>query len=251
MIFSLAVWELKQRFAGTAFGILWSVIFPLCTIGVYWVVFACGLKVRGPSPGIPYTLWFVVGITPWLSMNEMIISGVNSVSSKRSVVKNVVFPLEILPITSILASQISFFVGLLTVFLLMFVYAISFDLYLFQFFYYFFAMMLFTLGLCYFLSALNVYLKDFAQLVAVLLNIWFWLTPIIWPAKIIPIKFRGLLLYNPLYYIVNGFRETFITHKAFWLTPGPMWFFWILSFILLFLGVHFFKKLKPGFSDVV
>lgn len=251
MVVSLAGWELKQRFAGTAGGIIWSVILPLTTILIYWFVFAYGLKVSSPTTKAPYTLWFVAGMAPWLALNEMIVASVNSISSKRSLVTNVVFPLEILPLTSMLSAQISYFVGLVIIFVLIGVYSIGYSFYNFQFFYYFVALLFFASGLCWLLAAINVYLKDFSQIVAVLLNIWFWATPIVWPATTISKSFSQAMLYNPLYYIVDGYRKTFIYHQGFWHHLGPTFSFWAVSLAFFVFGITLFSRLKTGFSDVI
>jgi len=248
---ALAKWELKQRFAGTAGGTIWSVVLPLSTILIYWVVFSFGLKIQSPAPDVPYTLWFIVGITPWLAFNEMLISSVTSISSKGNLVSSILFPIEILPLTSMLTAQVSHFVGLFVVIVLMNVYSVGFGIYSLQFFYYFFALLIFSASLCWLFAAVNVFMKDFAQALTLILNLWFWATPIVWPATIFSEKLQHLMLYNPVYYIVHGYRQAFIYHQPFWHDIGPTISFWVITLSLFTFGLSIFTVLKTRFSDVI
>jgi ABC-type polysaccharide/polyol phosphate export permease len=110
---------------------------------------------------------------------------------------------------------------------------------------------LFLFGLGLFLASLRVFTKDVAEFVGAILQIGFWVTPIFWSADHIPQKYAWLLHFNPMIYIVNGYRNTFINHVWFWEDNAFLFSFLGYTVVFLFLGLFTFKKMKPHFGDVL
>ena len=100
-------------------------------------------------------------------------------------------------------------------------------------------------------SAIMVFFRDLGQLINILLQIGMWMTPIMWQSTMIGEKYQRILKLNPMYYIVNGYRESILSKE--WLWNHCLWtvYFWVLIFVLMFLGTKIFKKLKPHFADVL
>ena len=117
--------------------------------------------------------------------------------------------------------------------------------------YYLFCLLVLALGLSWMFSALNVFIRDVAQLVSVVLQVGFWVTPIFWDIQMMPSKVQWFLKLNPVYYIVQGYRDSFITGTPFWSHPLYMLYFWVCALTILFLGAYVFKRLKPQFPDVL
>ena len=111
--------------------------------------------------------------------------------------------------------------------------------------------MLFSLGLGWFLSAVNVFFKDVGQTLSVILNLWFWMTPIVWSQDMLPYPFRILLKLNPINYIVDGYRASFIYHSSISHNPKEGIYFWFVCLAILLVGAITFKKLKPDFAEVL
>jgi lipopolysaccharide transport system permease protein/teichoic acid transport system permease protein len=112
-------------------------------------------------------------------------------------------------------------------------------------------MLLLALGLSLIVSALNVFVKDVAQIVNVFLQVGIWATPILWDVGILPEKFHIMVEYNPMWYVVNGYRESFLYFVPFWKHPQEALYCWGVCLLLLTFGMFIFKRLKPQFADVL
>jgi ABC-type polysaccharide/polyol phosphate export permease len=112
-------------------------------------------------------------------------------------------------------------------------------------------MLVLALGISWGLSALNVFVRDVAQLVTVLLQVGFWVTPIFWDITMMPHKVQRLLKLNPVYYIIQGYRDSFITFQPFWNHLAYTVYYWLFTLAMLAGGAYIFKKLKPQFPDVL
>jgi lipopolysaccharide transport system permease protein/teichoic acid transport system permease protein len=112
-------------------------------------------------------------------------------------------------------------------------------------------MAILSLGLGWIVSSLNVFIRDVGQIVGVLLQIGFWATPIFWDIDIMPLKIQTIFKLNPVFYLVQGYRESFIYFSPFWRHPYQTLYFWIVAAFIFTGGAWLFKKLKPQFADVL
>ena len=110
---------------------------------------------------------------------------------------------------------------------------------------------LLILGLSWLTSALRVFIKDVGNFVGVVLQIGFWATPIFWSLDLVPEKYQYMIKLNPMAYIVNGYRDTFVNHVWFWENGEVALYFWGTTVILLVVGIIVFKRLRPHFGDVL
>ena len=117
--------------------------------------------------------------------------------------------------------------------------------------YYMICQICLVMAVSYMTSAIMVFFRDLGQLINILLQIGMWMTPIMWQSTMIGEKYQRILKLNPMYYIVNGYRESILSKE--WLWNHCLWtvYFWVLIFVLMFLGTKIFKKLKPHFADVL
>jgi len=241
--------DFQSRYSGTIGGYLWAVLHPLITTTVFYFVFAIGLRVAGP-PGTPFIAWFIGGLVPWFFFNEGVLRGVNAVTSSGHLIKKLKFPIYILPITSVLSTLVvnSFFWVLLGVLLIYL--GIEMQISKILFVNYVLAEFIFILAIVYFLSALSVFIKDVKDITAVLTNLLFWSTPIVWDEAVIPDKYRFILDYNPMYYFVKGTRDTLIYNDmrfAHELSQHAI--FYGVFIILLFLSFRFYFVMKDEFAQ--
>lgn len=250
MISVMARREFMARYVGTFGGILWAIAHPVAMLIIFWFVFSVGLKAQGPA-NTPFILYFVCGLVPWLTFNEVLSIGTNGVTSNANLVKKTVFPSEILPLVYIVSASASHLVLLLLTFILLTANGIPITIYSAQVLYYFTALCIFLLGICWLSSALNVFHRDIGQVIALLLNLWFWATPIVWTGDLIPEKYRWLLHLNPLEYVIEGYRKSLLYHEAAWSDMTGAGSYWTLVGIVFVMGAYIFRRLKPDFADVL
>ncbi len=231
-------------------GILWAFIQPLITVVIFWFVFQIGFKSK-PVDNFPFILWLVCGLFPWFFFNDALNSATNSIVNNSFLVKKVVFRIELLPIIQITSSLIIslFFNALL--FFMFAVYGYEQTIYNVQMIYYLFATICLSWGLSLITSSLMVFLKDVGQIVNMFLQFGFWGTPIFWSLKMIPEEFHFIFYWNPMYYVVEGYRNSFIYNKWFWDLGAINFIFWGETIIVMLIGITLFYKLKPHFADVL
>jgi ABC-type polysaccharide/polyol phosphate export permease len=128
-------------------------------------------------------------------------------------------------------------------------YGISPTIYWIQIFYYLFVMVFLLTGIALFVASVNVFIKDMAHIVNIIVSMLFWATPIIWPYTMLQGNFRYIALLNPFFYITEGYRYTFIEERWFFEFPEMNAYFWIITLTIFFVGLYTFNKLKPDFGD--
>lgn len=250
LIITLAEADFKKRFVGSFLGVFWMFIQPIVTVLIYFFVFQLGFRSR-PVLEVPYVLWLIPGIVPWFFFNEAWGGATNCLYEYQHLVKKMVFKISILPVVKVLASL---FIHLIFIWIMMIVYLLFGmhpSIWWLQLFYYTVCTMFLVLGLSYITASANAFFKDIGQTVQIILQIGMWLAPIMWSETIFPEKFRFILKFNPVYYLVEGYRDCLITHVGFWERPQLTVYFWCVSIVIFFVGVVLFKRLKPHFADVI
>ena len=242
--------DFRQRYIGSYLGILWAFIQPAVTVMVFWFVFQVGFKAQ-PVDNFPFILWLVCGMFPWFFVSESVASASGAIVENSFLVKKVVFRVELLPIVKLMSALLVhvFFVAVL--FLMFAVYGYPVSLFNLQCVYYTFAMICLCLGLSWLTSALTVFLKDVGQVVGMILQIGFWSTPIFWSLNMIPDRFHTLLKLNPAFYVVEGYRQSFIYHEWFWEHMMLTAYYWGITVAMLFIGALVFKRMRPHFADML
>jgi len=250
LIYQMAKREISMTHAGSKLGFAWSFIHPLVLILVLWVVFAVGFK-SAPAKGIPFAVWLTAGMAVWQTSAEVLMGATGAVRNNPHLVKKVVFPLSILPVVRLVASSLTHTVFLIFLILLIVFYRLPFSIYWFQALYYLTAMCVLALGLTWLTSALNVFVPDTGQLVPVFLQIGFWVTPIFWDLEMMPENLQFLFTLNPMFYVVQGYRDSFLFFVPFWDHWNLTLYFWSLTFVIFVAGALGFQRLKPPFAGRV
>ncbi|MEI3200038.1 MAG: ABC transporter permease [Lachnospiraceae bacterium] len=255
MIFKLAKNDFKTRYAGSVFGTVWAFVQPLVTIAVYYFVFGYGLK-GGTDTGleVPFVLYLVSGIVPWFYFQEGWMNGTSSLLEYSYLIKKVVFNINVLPVIKLVSASFVHLVFLCISFLLFGFFGWLPDLYYLQILYYYLSLTILLLALCYITSAVVVLFRDLGQIINIGLQVGVWLTPIMYEPAVFfkshPAVIQ-LLKINPVYYIVNGYRDAFINKQWFWEHPRWTLYFWIVTALLLIFGKWVFERLRPHFADVL
>lgn len=252
IIRALAGNDFKARYSGSYFGAAWGFVQPIVTILVYWFVFSVGLKASRPAGEAPFILWMTAGIVPWFFFAEAVTAATNCMQEYGYLVKKVVFRYSVLPAVKVLSALIvhAFFILLLMI--LFAIYGYFPTVYYLQLPYYVLCAFALSMAVSIVTSTVNVFFRDTKQIVAIALQLGFWATPIVWDISGIGIPAVSTVLrLNPVYYVVEGFRNVFVNRAWFFEQPLYTLYFWAVSLLLLFAGIRLFERLKPHFSDVL
>lgn len=250
MLLTLAKNDFKAKYAGSALGALWAFICPVITVFIYWFVFQVAFQ-SAPVGNIPYVLWLVSGIVPWFFISEGWGAATGALLDYSYLVKKVVFPVEKLPLIRVISA---FFVHLFFIalaFIIAVCYGYGFKLFNLQIFYYAFSAFMLTFALGKASSVLCAFAKDVGNVVGVFVQFGFWLTPIFWDMGQIPENLRFIFRLNPVYYITEGYRDTFIYGRYFFQRPFETVYFWCFVLLMLFIGKNLYRRLRPHLADML
>lgn len=252
ILFQFAKNDFKTRFAGSYLGITWAFIQPVVTVLVYWFVFEKGLK-SGAVLDVPFVLWLIAGIIPWFFFSDALNAGTNALLEYQYLVKKVVFQISVLPLVKVISNFFVHIAFVVFAIILFVAYGYYPDLYYLQIIYYSVCTLVLVLGLSYATSALVGFFRDLSQIIGIFLQVGVWMTPIMWNMETmdVPELLKIILKANPMYYIVQGYRDAFINKVWFWENMGLTMYFWIFTIIILGGGMLIFKRLKPHFADVM
>ncbi len=250
LIVSMASREVRMQYAGSILGTVWAFLHPMVLIFVFWFVFSVGFKAK-PMHDVPFVVWLTAGMMPWFLFSDIMMGSVGIVVAHTNLIKKSLFPSEVLPQVRIAASLVTHAIFLLLLALLLLAQSIPFTWYCLQFFYYGFCLCLLSLGLAWLVSSVNVFVRDVTHIVAVAMQVGFWMTPIFWDLNIMPPRIQFLLKLNPMYYIVQGYRDSFIYGVGFWRHPYQTLYFLSICSASLLVGLFVFERLKPQFADVL
>ena len=242
-IIQFALDDFKSKYAGSLLGTSWAFLQPMLTIFIYWFVFQLGFR-SAPVEDFPFILWLVSGLISWFFVSDGISSATGSMMEYNYLVKKVLFNIKILPFVKVLSTLF------VQIFLLIFT-IIAFWIFGFKPSIYYLYMVLLVTGIAYFTSALYVFFKDLAQIVSIVLQVQFWMLPFVWDFKALPVDIEKILKLNPMYYVVSGYRDTFIYKIGFWENILSIIYYWTITLIILLVGVKVFDRLKPHFADVL
>ncbi len=250
VIAGLAKNDFKARFATSYFGIIWAYMQPLAIILVMWFVFEVGLR-NPPIDEVPFIVWFIPGYISWSFFAEAVISVANSFIEYQYLLKQVNFRVSIIPFIKIISSSFVHLAFMVFLFVIMLIYKVPLTLYSVQVVYYFFCAFVLLLALGWMLASLQVFIPDTGSIVNILVQIGFWATPICWsPDNADPVV-QNILKLNPMYYICQGYRDSFLRKIYFWERPDMTLIFWIEVLVLLSIGIFTFKKLRPYLVDLI
>ena len=247
LFYFLAWRDIKVRYKQTVLGVLWAVIQPLFTMVVFTLLF--GRLAKIPSEGVPYPVFSFSALLPWIYFSTMLTNTGNSLVGSANLLTKVYFPRIILPASVAFSGLVDFSIGsgvLLGIMawfrivptwnLLLWIVAIV-------------PLVIFTLAIGMFLAAVNVKYRDVKYAIPFLIQLWMFVTPVIYPSSFIPDKYRFLLALNPLTGIIGMFRHAVVPSSSFdWTRAGLS----VGAVIVLFVcAAFYFKKAEREFSDLV
>ena len=251
LIYQLVRRDFRQRYVGSIAGWVWGLIHPLVLIGIYTLVFSYFLQARVPAGAVTdnYPLFLFAGMLPWLLFSETLQRSAPALADYSNLIKKTVFPAEIVPLTVFLSTLLSHLLAMALMMVAVAVWLKQFSVAVLILPLVMLLLGMLTVGLAWIASGLHVYLRDTAQVVAVVLMAWFWVTPIFLAEDFFRGRLHILLELNPLTYAVRAYRDTLLGNRL----PHAsdlliLAVFGVTSFVL---GGLFFRYTKRGFADVL
>jgi teichoic acid transport system permease protein len=249
LIFLMASYDTKSKYQMHYLGALWQFLVPIAQIGIYWLVFGLGIRGGAPVGDTPYFIWLVTGLFPWFFIGPTIVQASNSVYSKISMVSKMKFPVSVLPTITIMGNTFNFLITIIILLLIMVMNGLYPSIYLIQFIYYFIATVIFVFSFSLFCSTLSTIARDVQNTLQSLIRMLFFLTPIIWDPSKLSEGLHNILKLNPFYYLIVGYRKTFLGQGWFYDDPVYTFYFWSLTFFILFIGAYIHVKFRDKFVD--
>lgn len=243
--------DFRQRYVGSAAGWIWGVVHPLVLLLSWTFIFQVCLKVKLPEGALTqnYVMYLFCGMLPWLLFQETVLRSAPSMVEQANLITRTVFPAEVLPVTIFLSSLIHHLIALVLVVVasVAFLGSVSPMILLLPLYMVFAG--LFAIGIGWFASSLHVYLRDTAQVLSVVMTLWFWFTPIMILEQQIPQRLRWIVQLNPMSWLVRAYRERLLS--AHWPPPQELAVLTAYSIAVFVAGGLFFRHLKRGFADVL
>ncbi len=251
LIMQLVRRDFQQRYVGSAAGWLWGAIHPLVLLFSYYFVFEVCLKVTLPPGEVTdnYLLFMFCGFLPWLLFQETVTRSAGSLIEHSNLITKTVFPAEVVPVSIFLSSLIHHLIALTLVIgaAAIFLKFISAKILLLPIYMLFIGFL--AIGVGWIVSSLHVYLRDTAQVLTVIMTLWFWVTPIMITRQQIPDRFQKIVSWNPMSWVVTAYRNRLLS--AQWPTSKELAVLALSSMLVFIAGGLFFRHLKRGFADVL
>lgn len=252
-IFLLARADIVKTYSGAALGWAWALVKPVITISVFWFAFTYGLRGAAQAVnGFPFALWMIPGFIAWFYMSDMLTQGANGIRKYRYLVTKMKFPVSTIP-TFISLSKLAIHICLMGIVALIFIMTGNMpNIYWIQLPVYMLLMFLFWTSWGLFASMLGAMSRDFINLIKSISTAVFWLSGIMWDVNTIGIPtLQKVLYFNPVTYLVTGYRNCFIYHKWFWEEGPQLGIFLGMLVVMMILALWSYKKLIREIPDVL
>lgn len=243
----ILIWrDIKIRYKQTILGAVWAIFQPLISMLIFTVFF--GKLIKVPSDNIPYPIFVYAGLLPWTFFANGLLTASNSLVGQAHLISKIYFPRLLVPLSSFGAFILDFVISLFILIIMMLYYKIYPGITLMIFPMLLLATMGAALGMGTFLSALCVAYRDVKYVVPFIIQLWMYATPVIYPASIVPKQWQWVLALNPMAGLVGGYRSIFLGEPLDWsslsISIG-------ISFLLLIVGIAYFRRVERRFADII
>ncbi len=251
LIITMTWRDFGARYRGSFGGLVWSVFQPLVMMVIYTLVFSVFLKVRfttGSSP-FEFSVYLLCGLLPWNALSESLTQSTQVLRNNANLVKRVVFPLEILPLNLALAAAIQQVIGFLLLIPLAWLVTGKLQASLLLVPVILVFQLLFVTGVNWVAASFAVFLPDFRHVISLVLMVWMFLTPVVYPEDVVPARLLIIFRLNPMARIVTLYRNAFMSGLLPSLTGllGAG----VLCLLVFMVGYFWFIRTRPGFADVL
>jgi lipopolysaccharide transport system permease protein len=247
LVYFLAWRDVKVRYKQTFFGVLWAVLQPVAAMAIFTVFL--GQLARVPSDGVPYALFAYAGLLPWAYFASATVAATGSLVSNTSLISKIYFPRLVIPIAAVLGGLIDLAIGAVLLIPLLLVFGTAPTISIVLAPAYVALAVLIALGVGIWLSALDVQYRDVRYAIPLLMQLWLFATPVVYPASLAPAEYRPLLGLNPVAGAIEGFRWSLLGTGD---PPGTMLLISVVTaVIILVTGIAYFRRMERAFADVI
>jgi lipopolysaccharide transport system permease protein len=247
LLLTLTIHRIKIRYKQSLLGIAWAVLQPLLLMVVYTVIFSVVTKV--PHGGAPYAVFVYAALLPWTFFSTSITTASTSLVSHNNLITKVYFPREILPLTYVLAALFDFAMASVVLAVLLAIYHVPVTAGIVLVLPLLVIAFTFALSLSLFLSAFQVRFRDIGIAMALIMQLWMFATPVVYPLSVVPRRFLTLYSLNPMAGVVENFRQIVLEHAGLnlpVLLPGML-----VSLVLLPAAYLYFKTAEATMADII
>ena len=238
--------DVKIRYKQTALGVAWAVLQPVLTMVVFTVIF--GRLAKVPSDGMPYPIFVFAGLVPWNFFNQAVTTSSNSLVGNAALITKVYFPRLVIPGAAVGAALVDFAISAAIMFAMAIYYGVAFSASLLMLIPLVLMITLFATGVGMWMSGLNVKFRDVRYALPFILQIWMYVTPIIYPVSFIPAHWRWLIALNPLSGIIQGFRCAIFGRPFDWTGLAISA---ALAVGVLIYAAFAFRRMEREFADII
>lgn len=248
ILYATTLVDIRSRYSGTVFGLGWMILYPFLFLGIYAVVYSLILRVRLPQySSVEYILLIFAGLIPFIGFSDALSTTAVSVSNSKQLIKNTLFPIELVPVKAVLTSSPSMAVGVAGLMVTLWIRG-EFHIIQILILPLLFLQMIFSIGIGWILSAINVLIRDTAQAIGIFVLVLMVVSPIAYTRDMIPHQMLLVAYVNPLFYIIELYRQVLVYGIV-------SWRFWlalvIMAGVTFAVGYRIFQRLKPTFAEYV
>lgn len=248
LLWQMVAREVKTRYKQSILGYFWVILNPLAQMIVMSFAFSIIMRIpTNSAENIPYSIFLFIGLLPWNLFSGSLSSACSSLVSSSSLITKVYFPRSILVISTILAKIVDFLFANIVLIIYMIAYRMPISINILWVIPIFFIQQIFTLGLSLFFSAANLLYRDIQYLLNLILILWMYLTPVMYPADLVPERYRFVFQLNPMAVIINAYRQTILGGGS--PNYASLFIALLLSILVLFIGLSYFKSREKIFAD--
>jgi lipopolysaccharide transport system permease protein len=246
LLYFLTLRDIKVRYKQTLLGVSWVLLQPLITTVVFTIFL--GILIRVPSEGTPYVLFVYAGLLPWTFFSAAIISSSNSLVNNAHLITKVYFPRSIIPVSAVAARLLDLAIAFTVLIGLMVYYRVALTWSILLLPLLVALITLLALGVGMVSSAINVKYRDVGVLIPVLLQLWMYASPVVYPTSLIPARWDHIYQLNPLVGLIGNFRAAALGGQIDW--SALAWSVGIIAALLIYAG-FLFRRSETLFADIV
>jgi lipopolysaccharide transport system permease protein len=246
LVTSFTLRDIKLRYKQTGLGVAWAVLQPLLTMVIFTVIFGGLAKI--PSDGVPYPLFVLAALLPWMLFAEGLTRSTTSMVTNANIMTKVYFPRLIMPLSSIISPLVDFAVSFIILIAMMMYYGFVPTLNILFLPVFLLLALATALGVGLWLSALNVKYRDFQYTVPFMIQIWMFASPVVYASSLVPESLRMWFGLNPMAGVIEGFRWALLGTGA----PSAMVLVSVgMVIVLLVSGMFYFRRMEQYYADIV
>jgi lipopolysaccharide transport system permease protein len=246
LLYFLTLRDIKVRYKQTLLGVSWVLLQPLITTFVFTIFL--GVLVRVPSEGMPYVIFVYVGLLPWTFFNAAVTSSSNSLVNNAHLITKVYFPRSIIPVSAVAARLLDLAIAFIVLIGLMAYYRVALTWSILLLPVLVALITLLALGVGMVSSTLNVKYRDVGVLIPVLLQLWMYASPVVYPTSLVPVRWRRIYELNPLVGLIGNFRAAALGGQIDWFALA--WSIGIIAALLTY-ALFLFRRRETLFADIV